>query len=142
MKKEKDLLKEYITEKNLKLTKQREIILKAFIAVEEHISVEELYKIVSKKDPSIGLATVYRTMNLFRDCGLAQELNFGDGQTRYEHVLDHEHHDHLICKSCGSIIEFSNPIIEKLQQNISKEKEFKVISHKLELYGICKECRK
>lgn len=142
MKKEKELLKEYIEGKKLRLTRQRELILEGFLAVEEHISAEELYRIVSKKDTSIGLATVYRTMNLLVDCGLAHELNFGDGQARYEHVFDHQHHDHLICNNCGKIVEFSSPMIEKLQEKISREKGFVVLNHKLELYGLCRDCKK
>lgn len=142
MEKEKELLKEYIEGKKLRLTRQRELILEGFLAVEEHISSEELYRIVSEKDPSIGLATVYRTMNLLVECGLAQELQFGDGQTRYEHAFDHQHHDHLICRGCGKIMEFNNPMIEKLQEKISREKGFKVLSHKLELYGLCRDCKK
>lgn len=142
MKKEKELLKEYIEGKKLRLTRQRELILEGFLAVEEHISAEELYRIVSEKDPSIGLATVYRTMNLLVDCGLAHELNFGDGQARYEHVFDHQHHDHLICNNCGKIVEFSSPMIEKLQEKISREKGFAVLNHKLELYGLCRDCKK
>jgi len=141
MKKEKELLKGYIEGKNLRLTKQREMILESFLAVEDHISAEELYRIIIKKDPSIGLATVYRTMNLLKECGLARELQFGDGQTRYEHVLDHAHHDHFICMRCGKIIEFASPDIEKMQELISREKGFKVLKHKLELYGFCRDCR-
>ena len=142
MEKEKELLKEYIEGKKLRLTRQRELILEGFLSVEEHISAEELYRIVSKKDPSIGLATVYRTMNLLVECGLAHELNFGDGQTRYEHVFDHQHHDHLICSNCGKIVEFSSPVIEKLQEKISRERGFTVLNHKLGLYGLCKDCKK
>jgi Fur family ferric uptake transcriptional regulator len=142
MEKEKELLREYIAEKNLKLTKQRETILKTFLSIEKHISAEELYRVVIKKDPQIGIATVYRTMNLLKECGLAQELHFGDGQTRYEHMMDHIHHDHLICRECGKIMEFTNSMIEKLQDKISREKKFEVLSHKLELYGLCKDCRK
>lgn len=142
MKKEKELLRRFIAEKNLKLTKQRETILKTFLSIEKHISAYELYRIVVREDPRIGIATVYRTMSLLKECGLAQELYFGDGRTRYEHIVDHIHHDHLICRECGKIIEFTNPMIEKLQNRISREKKFQILSHKLELYGICKDCRK
>src|SRR3989304_2751076 len=108
MKKEKDILKNYIVSKRLKFTKQREKILEAFLRIEKHVSAEELYKDVSKKNPQIGLATVYRALNLLYECGLAQEKKFGNGQTRFEHTFNHEHHDHLICVRCGEIIEFEN----------------------------------
>lgn len=142
MQKEKEILEEYIGQHNLKLTRQRRVILEAFLGTERHVSAEELYKDLRKKHPEIGLATVYRTLNLFSDCGLAQARRFGDGETRYEHVYNHSHHDHIVCTRCGKIIEFENPAIEDLQDNIAREKKFKVYSHRLELYGLCSRCSK
>ncbi|MBI4596444.1 MAG: transcriptional repressor [Candidatus Tectomicrobia bacterium] len=139
---EKDVLKDYLYANGLKYTKQRQIILNAFLGVEDHISADELFKLVIKLEPSIGLATIYRTLALLCHCGLAQERQFGDNQTRYEHVYNHVHHDHLICTSCGKITEFSSPKIEKLQKGISTRHKFKVLSHKLELYGLCSLCQK
>ena len=141
MKKEKDILKNYIVSKRLKFTKQREKILEAFLRIEKHVSAEELYKDVSKKNPQIGLATVYRALNLLYECGLAQEKKFGNGQTRFEHTFNHEHHDHLICVRCGEIIEFENDFIEKLQNKAAEEKKFEVKSHTLDIYGICYNSR-
>ena len=140
--KEKEILREYIGQHNLKLTRQRRTILEAFLETERHVSAEELYKDIRKRHPEIGLATVYRTLNLLSDCGLAQPRQFGDGETRYEHIYDHSHHDHLVCTGCGRIIEFESPAIEDLQDNIAKEKKFKVYSHRLELYGLCSRCSK
>ncbi|HLA48810.1 MAG: transcriptional repressor [Nitrospinae bacterium RIFCSPLOWO2_12_39_16] len=142
MKNEKEVFEEYISKKNLKFTSQRKIILDTFLKEEWHISTEELYKKISQKNPTIGIATVYRTLKLLMGCGLAQERQFGDGQTRYEHSHEHIHHDHIICRGCGKIVEFKNDDIEKLQNEIAKKNRFKVYAHKLELYGLCYDCIK
>lgn len=139
--KEHEVLENYINRHNLKITKQRRAVLEAFLESEEHVSAEELYKIVSEKEPKIGLATVYRTLALLTESGLAMELNFGDGQKRYEHNFEHEHHDHMICTQCSKIIEFHNPVIEKLQEDVAREHGFEMTSHKLDMFGICKDCR-
>ncbi len=96
---------------------------------------------VSAKEPKIGLATVYRTLALLTESGLAAELDFGDGQKRYEHNYHHAHHDHMICTQCGKIIEFQHPLIEKLQEDVAREHGFEMTTHKLDMFGICKECR-
>jgi Fur family ferric uptake transcriptional regulator len=139
--KETQVLEEYITKNNLKITRQRRVVLNIFAKCEDHISAEELYKIVTATDPKIGLATIYRTLALLTRSGLASELDFGDGQKRYEHKFMHSHHDHMICTECGKIIEFTHPIIEKLQDDIAKKNGFTITSHKLDLYGTCKECK-
>lgn len=139
--KETEVLEEYITRNNLKITRQRRVVLNIFAKCEDHISAEELYKIVTATDPKIGLATIYRTLALLTRSGLASELDFGDGQKRYEHKFMHSHHDHMVCTECGKIIEFTHPIIEKLQDDIAKKNGFTITSHKLDLYGVCKECK-
>lgn len=142
MEEAKKIFEEYIAGKRLKFTNQRSLIVDTFLKEEGHISTEELYRKVIPKAPSIGLATVYRTLKLLAECGLAHERNFGDGQTRYEHSYEHIHHDHLICTRCGKIIEFENTDIEKLQNEIARKNEFKAYAHKLELYGFCNDCKK
>ncbi len=141
MKKEEKVLREHIARNNLRLTKQRETILESFLSIESHVSAEELYRETVKKDPAIGLATIYRTINLLCRCGLAQQRDFGDGETRYEHLFNHKHHDHLVCTSCGKIAEFENTEIEKLQAKVAKSHGFEAYSHKLELYGLCEACK-
>ncbi|NIQ02755.1 MAG: transcriptional repressor [Nitrospinaceae bacterium] len=138
---EQEVLENYITQHNLKITKQRRAVLEAFLASEDHVSAEELYKIVSAKEPKIGLATVYRTLALLTESGLAAELDFGDGQKRYEHNYEHSHHDHMICTECGKIIEFHHPLIEKLQEDVAQEHGFQMTTHKLDMFGICQDCR-
>lgn len=137
----KTLFREFIAQKGLKTTRQRDIILDSFLSAERHISIEELYLSLRAKHPSIGYATVYRTLKLFAESGIAREIQFGDGQTRYEHAAEGEHHDHLVCTRCKAIIEFENETIEQLQQDVAKSHGFRIENHKLELYGICSNCQ-
>jgi len=134
------LFKSYISQKGLKSTNQRDSIALVFFRISRHISLDELYKRVRKKHPGIGYATVYRTMRLLTDSGLAVTRQFGDGQTRYENLPEGGHHDHLICLKCSKIVEFQNQNIEDLQSKTAAEHGFTVISHKLELYGYCADC--
>lgn len=140
-KKPSEQLSEYLAAKNLKSTSQRDTILDVFVEAGRHLSAEELYARVKKSHPGIGYATVYRTLKLLAEAGLAQERRFEDGFTRYEHASRDAHHDHLICTRCGAIIEFENESIEALQQDVARKNRFKVLSHKLELYGLCTGCQ-
>jgi Fur family transcriptional regulator, ferric uptake regulator len=135
-------LNAYIERQGLKHSRQREIIVEAFFAMDGHVTVEELVVRARKDDPRVSLATVYRTMKLLAECGLASARQFGDGQTRYEAAAGREHHDHLICRICGEIVEFSNDRIEALQDAVAKRHGFEVERHKLELYGRCAQCRR
>ncbi len=138
----KKVFRDFIAEKGLKSTRQRDIILDAFLSSERHMSIEDLYLKLRARHPNIGYATVYRTLKLFAESGIAREIQFGDGQTRYEHVAEGEHHDHLVCTRCGDIAEFENEAIEKLQDEVAKSHDFLIETHKLELYGLCAGCRK
>lgn len=138
----KKIFHDFITHKGLKTTRQRDVILDAFLSSDRHMSIEDLYLKLRAKHPRIGYATVYRTLKLFAESGIAREIQFGDGQTRYEHVAEGEHHDHLVCTHCGTIIEFENETIEKLQSEVADSYGFIIETHKLELYGICAKCRK
>lgn len=133
---------DFISGRGLKSTRQRDMILDTFLSSDRHMSTEELYIKVRAKHPGIGYATVYRTLKLFAESGIAREIHFGDGQTRYEHVAVGEHHDHLVCTSCGAVREFNNEAIESLQKEVADQFGFLVLTHKLELYGICPKCRK
>jgi Fur family ferric uptake transcriptional regulator len=139
----KKVLELYLAKKHLKSTKQRDIIFDEFFNHPgQHITVEELYEKVKKQYPKIGYATIYRTLKLFKECGLAFERNFGDGKTRYEPVkFEGEHHDHMICVGCGRIIEFENQRIEYYSREVARLNGFEVLNHKLELYGYCGSCR-
>jgi Fur family ferric uptake transcriptional regulator len=136
------MLDKYMAEKGLKSTRQRALIVETFFQAGGHVSVEDVWSRVRKVDQRVSVATVYRTMKLLAESGLAHARNFGDGQTRYEAAVGREHHDHLICTSCGKIIEFENDRIEALQEHVAKRHGFKVTSHKMELYGLCRDCQR
>jgi Fur family ferric uptake transcriptional regulator len=132
---------DYLQQRNLKLTAHRELILDAFLDNEGHRSVEDVYRTVRELDPRIGYTTVYRSMKLLVDAGLAREVDLADGVTRYEHLFNHEHHDHMVCMQCGRSLEFYNPDLEILQDVASEQLGFKVLDHRLQIYGLCKDCR-
>jgi Fur family ferric uptake transcriptional regulator len=136
------LLERYMSERGLKSTRQRSLIIDLFFEMHGHLSVEEVWSRVRQDDPRVSVATVYRTMKLLSEAGLAHARNFGDGQTRFEPAVGREHHDHLICTRCGTIIEFENDQIERMQDAVARRHGFKVTSHKMELYGLCKNCQK
>ncbi|MBI5971464.1 MAG: transcriptional repressor [Deltaproteobacteria bacterium] len=138
--KKNETLKAYLDAKGMKSTTQRDFIAETFFKTTTHISLEELLGKVRKKHSSIGYATVYRTMKLLNECGLAIDRQFGDGQSRYENIPEDGHHDHLICIKCSKIVEFQNQKIEQLQSESAKKHGFTVLNHKLELYGYCPDC--
>ena len=121
--------------KGLRMTGQRKIIAQVLENAADHPDVEELYKRTSKIDPTISIATVYRTVKLFEEAGILDKLEFGDGLARYEDA-EREHHDHLIDINSGRVIEFVNSDIEKLQEKIAQKLGYRLMGHKLELYGV------
>jgi Fur family ferric uptake transcriptional regulator len=131
-----------IERRGLKRSRRRDVIVETFFSMGGHVPVGELVARVRRQDRRVSLATVYRTMKLLADCGLAVPRQFGDGQTRYEPASGGGHHDHLICRGCGRIVEFENQEIEALQLRVAKGHGFEVESHKLELYGRCAPCRR
>lgn len=131
---------EFLARQNLRLTGQRQVIVDAFLKQKGHVSAEELYRKVQKSAPDIGFTTVYRTLKLLSQAGLATSKNFGDGYARFEATTQQTHHDHLICTQCGKIIEFVNDQIESLQQSIAEQHGFTVTEHTLDIYGVCRDC--
>jgi Fur family ferric uptake transcriptional regulator len=128
--------KRYLEDHKLNTTQQRELIVDHFLRSRDHVSIDELLGRVRKRSKTIGYATVYRTLKLLVESGLAHQRQFGDGQARYE--VAGEHHDHLICVKCGVILEFEDPEIERLQERIAARLGgFKVVRHRHELYGLC-----
>ncbi len=132
------IMSDFIRLNNLRYTPQREEILEVFLDTNSHVTAEELFNKVHKKYPDIGIATVRRALNLFVDCKIAARLKFSDNKSVYE--PSYAHHDHMICTRCGKIIEFNNPEIEKLQQNVAKQNNFQIQQHKLIIYGLCSQC--
>ncbi|MCL5674943.1 MAG: transcriptional repressor [Candidatus Omnitrophica bacterium] len=141
-KNEEKIFEDYLARENLKHSEQRKEILDVFLNTDKHITADELYGIVRKKYPSIGYATIYRTIRLLCECGLCLELKIDDGTTRYEHLYGHRHHDHLICVKCNRFVEVVDPDIERLQEKLFKRFGFAPQRHRMELYGICKKCKK
>lgn len=139
---EKQIFLEHIQKRGLRRTAQRDLILDIFLKTEEHLSSEDLYWLIQKEDESIGHTTVYRTLKLLTDAGLAREVRFGDGKTYYEHHYDHEHHDHIICTECGKVVEFFSPEIEALQDEMAAKFGFKLTHHSLRILGLCEDCQK
>lgn len=135
-------LQAYMAKKGLRSTAQRRLIVDTFFAGAPHMTIEDLLTEVRARDRGIGYATVYRTLKLLAECGVASERRFGDGLSRYELADDASaHHDHLICLSCGKIIEFEEPRIEALQDETAAKYGFVVAWHKHEMYGACADCR-
>ena len=132
---------EYLKQKGLRVTPQRLKILEAFLHADDHVSMEELFLLVRSKDSTVGQVTVYRTLKLLCEAGIASAVNFEEGMVRYEPLGMH-HHDHLVCEKCGKKIEFVNDAIEQLQEKVCRVHDFIPTSHHMVLYGICADCRK
>jgi Fur family ferric uptake transcriptional regulator len=135
-----DLFHSRLRERGLKSTAPRDDIARVLFDIGRHISAEELYAEVKKISPHVGYATIYRTLKLLKECGLLSERHFDEGQARYEVAGDH-HHDHFICENCGKIIEFEEDELERLQQVVAGKLGVELHRHKMELYGLCAECR-
>ncbi|HTP51868.1 MAG TPA: transcriptional repressor [Anaeromyxobacteraceae bacterium] len=136
-----EILRAHLEKHGLRRSRVRDAVADTFFATPGHVSVEELTGRVRRRDPGIGHTTVYRTLRLLAECGLAEPHDFGDGMTRYDPVREAGHHDHLVCTACGTIVEFENPEIEELQGEVARRHRFVTENHKLELYGRCARCR-
>lgn len=137
---EKQVFHRHIQKAGLKRTAQRDLILEVFLRTEQHLSSEELYRLVQIEDPNVGQTTVYRTLKLFIEAGLAREARLGDGLMRYEHNYNHPHHDHMICTECGRNIEFFSAELEELQDAVAARHNFETTHHSLRMWGVCEQC--
>src|SRR5512142_2297405 len=126
----------------LKHTAQRDTILRTFLETREHLSMDELHRLVKRKDPRIGFTTVYRTLKLLAECGLASEVAFHDGIARFEHQYNRRSHHHMVCTECGSSVEFFSPELERLEQEIGRKHHYLTTRHTFQIYGLCENCRK
>ncbi len=138
---EKAIFLEHIQKLGLRRTVQRDLIMEMFLRTEEHLTIEDLHWLVHKKDPTVGHTTVYRTLKLLTEAGLAREVRFGDNKTYYEHHYNHEHHDHMICTDCGKVIEFFSPEIEAMQDEMADKFGFRPTHHSLRMWGLCSDCQ-
>lgn len=132
----------FMKRRGMNTTVQRCVIAETFFKLPGHHTLEEFYHIIAQADPKIGQTTVYRTLKLLCEAGFATEIHFSDDITRYEVTNPTKHHDHLICISCGKIVEIYDPNIEKLQREIAANHGFLLTGHMHNLYGKCAECRK
>src|SRR5436190_16455772 len=142
MTEEQEVFLNHIQRAGLKRTAQRDLILDVFLRTEEHLSSEDLYRLVQKEDSSIGHTTVYRTLKLLTEAGLAREVRFGDGRAHYEHNYKHQHHDHMICSQCGKVIEFFSAELEAIQDAMAAKHRFEITQHLLRIIGLCSDCRR
>lgn len=126
-----------VAQRGLKLTSQRRVIAEVFFSSDDHVSLLDILERTRERQAGIGYATVYRTMRLMTEAGLAEEHHFGEAHTRYEPARDGNHHDHIICTECGRIVEFEDEAIETRQERIAKDHGFQVTSHRHEIYGRC-----
>lgn len=134
-------LSEYMDRNRLRSTSQRRLVCDVFFRVGGHLSIDEVLERVRAQDPKVGYATVYRTLRLLVDSGLASPRQFGESVTRFEIAQADGHHDHLICVKCGKIVEFEDDRIEDYQRVLAERHGFELVSHKHELYGKCQDCR-
>ena len=133
--------KKMVREMNLKVTHQRLAILEALHGGRQHMTAQEVFEIVNAQDPEIGFATVYRFLRKLTEHSFVTEVRMGGLPARYE-LTPNRHHDHLTCTECGTICEFENNTIEKLQEKIAREFGYTLTNHVLELYGVCPLCQK
>ena len=122
-------------EKGMRMTDQRRVVARVLGAASDHPDVEELYRRAHDVDPNISIATVYRTVRLFEEAGIISRHDFKDGRSRYEEMTE-EHHDHLIDMKSGEVVEFMDEEIERLQEAIARRLGYRLIAHRLELYGV------
>ncbi|MCK5042125.1 MAG: transcriptional repressor [Sphingomonadales bacterium] len=127
-------IEQLCVDKGMRMTDQRRVIAQVLSGADDHPDVEEVYKRSTKVDPKISIATVYRTVRLFEEAGILERHDFRDGRSRYEPVSD-DHHDHLINLETGEVVEFHNDEIEELQRKIAEKLGFKLVDHRMELYG-------
>lgn len=132
----------YLERKGLKLTRQREAVINEVFRGRGHFEADEIAYRLRNNKPRVSRATVYRTLELLKECQLVEKLDFGTSQSFYEHVHVGEHHDHLICTRCGNVIEFRDEGLEQIQSKICKNFAFQDTHHSLRIFGICSKCHR
>jgi len=139
---EQEIVEQHLRRSGFRWTNQRALIVRAALATHEHFTAEELLDSCRKEDPKVSRATVYRTLSVLEEHGFVEGLETGDGGRRFEHVLGHEHHDHMVCLSCDKILEFRDDELERRQELAAKKAGFRIQRHSLRIYGTCRECQK
>jgi Fur family transcriptional regulator, ferric uptake regulator len=137
-----DILHGHLKSVGLKQTGQRDTILRTFLETRDHLSTDELHRLVQKKDARIGYTTVYRTLKLLAECGLASEVAFHDGVARFEHQYNRRSHHHMVCTGCGGSVEFFSKEVGQLEQEIGRTHHYLTTRHTFQIYGLCEDCQK
>jgi len=131
----------YLSDRNLPATQQRLAVASVVLDAADHLSAEDVARRIEKRDLAVGLATVYRTLDLLVASGLVQQRDFGEGFRRFEPVAPGQVHEHCICSACGKVMEFSNDRLERMIALLAEEAEFRPHHHRLEVFGLCRECQ-
>ena len=139
--KEASIVEDALRQSGFRWTNQRALIVREALATHDHFTAEELLELCRKTDPKVSRATVYRTLAVLEGAGFVEGLETGDGGRRFEHVLGHEHHDHMVCLACEKILEFRDDELERRQELAAKRVGFQIQRHSLRLYGLCKQCQ-
>ncbi len=136
-----EIFRRYLRERSLPVTTQREQVAEVLFAAGGHLSVEDIEGLLRQRGLHVGKATIYRTLDLLAQSGMVHERDFGEGFRRYERAPGHPHHEHLICLRCGKVVEFANEKLERMKELIAAEYGFQHRHHRLEIYGVCRECQ-
>lgn len=131
-----------LRKRGFRWTNQRAAIVRTALSNHEHFTAEELLALCRRIDPGVSRATVYRTLAVLEEARFVEGLDTGDGGRRFEHVLGHEHHDHMVCRGCGAIFEFRDDELERLQEAAAKRIGFRIEHHSLRIHGVCRSCQK
>lgn len=132
----------YLRDHHQPVTRQRDLVAQVVFLSEEHLSVDEIIRLLKERDEAVGTATVYRTLEVLVESGLVRAHDFGEGFKRYEPMPAQTHHEHLICERCGRVVEFQNVQLERMLPIIADEHEFLHQRHRVEIHGLCRECRR
>lgn len=139
---EQGIVEAQLRKSGFRWTNQRSLIVRTALSTHEHFTAEQLLELCRQRDPKVSRATVYRTLAVLEEQGFVEGLDTGDGGRRFEHVLGHEHHDHMVCVGCGAIIEFRDEELERRQDAAAKRAGFRIESHSLRIYGRCRGCQR
>src|SRR5262249_14980990 len=142
MREAQEIFYKHLRRVGLKHTEQRDTILRAFLDTRDHLSTDELFRLVKKRDAKIGFTTVPRTLKLRAECGWASVVPFPAAPARYEHHFNRRSHHHMVCTECGASVEFFSPEVGKLEEEIGRKYRFDATRHNFQIYGICEDCRK
>ncbi len=142
MKSELQVFREYIRQRGLRRTGERERVLQTIFELGDHFDVDGLYLALRQKGEKVSKASIYRALPLFIDCGLVREVDFSDGHWHYEPIYGHTHHSHLRCLGCGRVVEFEAPALKALEDELARDHGYRIKGHSLQVHGYCRSCQK